>query len=98
MILDALYIHYLIEDNVLAATIGVHRAVEADVRRLVAADHRLRQLAAHLGGQARRRFVLEPAIVLGLRAGRGETVVRVASGAATARRDDGHGEAPKYCI
>lgn len=76
-----------------AAAVGVHRAVEADVRRLVAGDHALRRLAAHLGG-AGRGYVLFPAVVERLAAGRGEAVVRVVGGAATARGvEERHGDA-----
>lgn len=70
----------------LAAAIGIHRTVETDVRRLVAGDHRLRPLGTHLGGATGRRLGLKPAIVLGLAAGRGKTIMRIAGGAAAARR------------
>src|SRR5690606_19366588 len=69
-----------------AAPVGIYRAIEAHVRRLITGDDGFRRLAAHLGG-ARRRHLLLPAVVKGLAMGRREAVVRIDGGAATARGD-----------
>src|SRR5690606_37814524 len=63
-----------IDAAMLAAAIGIHRTVEADVRRLVASNYRPGSLGPPLGGATGRRLLLEPAVVLGLAAGRGEAV------------------------
>lgn len=65
----------------LAAAIGIHRAIEADIRRLVAADHGLGGFLADGSGKSQRGGFLVPAIVLGLAAGRGKAIVRIAGGA-----------------
>ena len=75
----------------LAAAIGIHRAIEADVRRLVAADHRLGRFLADGGGEGQWGGFLVPAIVLGLAAGRGKAIVRIAGGATTPWRALGLG-------
>ena len=64
-----------IEAAVLAAAVGVDRAVERDVGRVVAGDDRLGLLPGHLGRERLGRFVLRPAVVerlapLGFRNGR----------------------------
>ncbi len=74
-----------VDAAVLTAAIGIDRAVEADVRRLIAGQHALGRLEPYLGG-AGQRHVLFPAVVVGLASGRGETVIRVDRGAAAARR------------
>src|SRR5690606_18554195 len=74
-----------VDATVFATSIRIYRAIEADIRRLITRDDRLRRLAAYLGGTCRRHLLL-PAVVIRLAASRGKTVVRVDSGAATARR------------
>lgn len=73
-----------------ATAVRVDRAIETDVRRLVARQYRLGDLAAHLGG-AGRRDVLFPAIVVGLAARGREAVVRVNRRTAAAWCGNGQG-------
>lgn len=88
-----------VDAAMLATTVGIDRAIEREVRRLVAGDHRAGDLLAHLG-ELDRRHVLLPAIVEGLAVGRGEAVEGVAGGTATARgQGSAHeGNPAKYCI
>src|SRR5688572_14988212 len=51
-----------VDAAMLAAAIGIDRAIEADVRRLIAADDRLRVLHHHRGAE-RRRIVQLPSRV-----------------------------------
>lgn len=67
----------------LAATVGIDGAVEGQVRRVVTGDDGFRFLDLHLGALSDRCF-LKPAVVVRHRAVRGESVVRVGGGAATA--------------
>src|SRR5687768_8289785 len=77
---------------VLAALIGIDRAIEADVRRLVARDDRARALERHRRLQRwRRRIVLRPAVVLDTPIVAAKTVRRVERRAAAAFR------APERC-
>jgi len=72
-----------VDAAVFAASIGIDRAIETHVRRLVAGQYTLGRLQAHFGG-AGRRHVLFPAVIIRLAACRGETVVRVDRSAAAA--------------
>ena len=67
----------------LAAAIGIDRAIERQVRRVIAGDDGFRRLDTHLGALGRWHFLI-PAVVLGHRTMGGETVLRVGRGAATA--------------
>ncbi len=69
---------------VLAAAIGVDRAVEGDVRRLVAGDDPARRFLLHLGLQRRQQLERIPAVVDGLARLRLEAAGTIALGAASA--------------
>lgn len=73
-----------------AAAVGVDRAIEADVRRLVAGEYAFRSLSAHFGRPCR-RDLLFPAVVEGLAARRCEAIVRIDRSAATADAREGNG-------
>lgn len=88
--LDSLAIHFCFDDNVLAAAVRVDRAVEGQVRGIVAGDDGFRRFDAHLCALRDGRFLI-PAVILGHRAIRREAVVRVGGGAAAARGNrNGH--------
>lgn len=67
----------------LATAVGIDRAIEGQVRRVVAGDDGFSGLDAHLGALGRRRLLIPP-IVLHHRAVWREAVVRVGGGAAAA--------------
>ena len=67
----------------LAAPIGVDGAVERQVRRLVARDHRLRPLRADFGHLGL-GYLVVPVVIHRHRGGRREAVVRIAGGAPAA--------------
>ncbi len=52
-----------VEAAVLAASVGIDRAVEGDVGRIVARDDALRLLERHLGGEGLGRLLAGPAVV-----------------------------------
>ena len=68
----------------LAAAVGVDRAVERNVRRLVAGDDRARALERHFGLQRLADLVALPAIVNVSRAQRFEASAGIGGGAAAA--------------
>ncbi len=71
-----------IRTAVFAAAIGVHRAVEGQVGRGVAAEHAAGALFGDRGARVRSRFaVLEPAVVFGLVQGLRVATGRVGDGA-----------------
>ncbi|MCY1360082.1 hypothetical protein D9M69_466900 [compost metagenome] len=93
-----------VDAAVLAAAVRIERTVEGDVGRLVAAEHRLHVLEAHLGGQRQQPgglgfavFQRAPAVVEGVAFVFGEPV-REPRGRASALDDvdgnlgGGHGE------
>ncbi|MNO97575.1 hypothetical protein D3C76_892890 [compost metagenome] len=87
-----------VDAAVLAAAIGIDRAVEGNVRRLVAGDDGPGDLHPHLGGPGRRDFVL-PVVIHRHGAGRRIAVVRIAAGATAAWREGGgHGKSPKRLL
>ena len=73
-----------IEAAVLAAAVGIDRAVEGNVGRLVAGDDRSRLLPGDLGCERLGRFVLGPAVVERLAPLDLETAGGVGRGAASA--------------
>ncbi len=82
---------------VLATAIRIHRAVETDIRGLVAADDGLGRFLTDAGGEGQRPRLFVPAVVLDLAAGRGEAIVRIAGGATAAWRTLGLGHVRASC-
>ncbi|PAV92632.1 hypothetical protein WR25_07147 [Diploscapter pachys] len=77
----------------LATAIRIYGAVEGQVRGGIAGDDGLRHLDPYLGALGYRHLLVPP-VILGHRTTRGETVVRVAGGAAAADGRSRHDDNP----